>query len=248
MRKRPWLFYGWIILACAMTIIAISSGTRFSFGVILKPLTEQFGWDRASVAFIASISVLISGLLQPGLGWLVDRWGPKIILTYGLLILGGGMMLTSLSTSLWHFYLAYGVLCGLGFAATLQVVAASLVSNWFVRRRGFVLSLIGSGGAIGELLVVPLMMLMVLAYGWAAYYRIAALITLAGLFPIVLLLIHNTPEEIDLAPDGDERIANMRASGSGTKEQAGAHTTSSSSLRQAMYTTSAWALLYAGFA
>jgi sugar phosphate permease len=248
MRKRPWLFYGWIILACAMTIIAMSSGTRFSFGVILKPLTDQFGWDRASVAFMASISVLISGLLQPGLGWLVDRWGPRIILTYGLLILGGGMMLTSFSTSLWHFYLAYGVLCGLGFAATLQVVAASLVSNWFVRRRGFVLSLTGSGGAIGELLVVPLMMLMVLAYGWAAYYRIAAVITLAGLFPIVLLFIRNTPEEIGLAPDGDESAASMRASGVDKKEQTGARTASPSSLRQAIHMVSAWALLYAGFA
>ncbi len=75
MRKRPRLFYGWVVLACAMGIIAISSGTRFSFGVILKPLTEQFGWDRTSVAFMASISVLVSGLLQPGLGWLVDWRG-----------------------------------------------------------------------------------------------------------------------------------------------------------------------------
>lgn len=91
-----------------MAIIAISSGTRFSFGVILKLLTEQFGWDRAAVAFMASISVFVSGLLQPGLGWLVDRWGPKFILTYGLLILGCGMILTSFSTTLWQFYLAFG--------------------------------------------------------------------------------------------------------------------------------------------
>ena len=48
MAKRPRVFYGWIVLACATTIIAISSGTRFSFGVILKPLAEQFGWDRAA--------------------------------------------------------------------------------------------------------------------------------------------------------------------------------------------------------
>lgn len=248
MRKRPWLFYGWIVLVCAMTIVAISSGTRFSFGVILKPLTEQFGWDRASVAFIASISVLISGLLQPALGWLGDRWGPKVILAYGLLMLGGGMILTSFSTSLWHFYLAYGVLCGLGFAATLQVVASSLVSSWFTRRRGFVLSLIGSGGAVGELLVVPLMMLLVLAFGWAAYYRIAAVITLAGLLPIVVLFIRNTPEEIGLAPDGDDSPAGTRVRGVGEREQTGARAAPSSSLRQAIHTASAWALLYAGFA
>jgi MFS family permease len=133
MRKRPLVFYGWIVLACSMAIVAISSGTRFSFGVILKPLTEEFGWDRASVAFIASISVFVSGLLQPALGWLVDRWGPRWILLSGLLILGSGMVLTSFATTLWHFYLAYGVLCGLGFAATLQVIASSLVANWFVR-------------------------------------------------------------------------------------------------------------------
>jgi MFS family permease len=145
-----------MILACSMAIIAISSGTRFSFGVFLKPLTAQFGWDRASVAFMASISVFVSGLLQPGLGWLVDRWGPKFILTYGLFILGCGMILTSFSTTLWQFYLAYGVLCGRGFATTLQVVATSVVSNWFVRRRGLALSLMGLGGAIGELLGVSL--------------------------------------------------------------------------------------------
>src|SRR5690606_22642305 len=124
----------------------------------------------------------------------------------------------------------------------------SLVSNWFVRRRGFVLSLIGSGGAIGELLVVPLMMLMVLAYGWATYYRIAAVIALAGLFPIVLLLVRNTPEEIGLAPDGGDSATGIRPSGIDRQELTAARTPSSNSLRQAMHTSSAWALLYAGFA
>jgi sugar phosphate permease len=248
MAKRPQVFYGWIVLACSMTIIAISSGTRFSFGVILKPLTEQFGWDRASVAFIASISVVVSGLLQPGLGWLVDRWGPKFMLTYGLLILGGGMILTSFSTSLWQFYLAYGVLSGLGFAATLQVVAASLMSNWFVRQRGLALSLTGSGGAIGELLVVPLMMLLVVSYGWTTYYRLVALIMLAGLFPIVLLLIRNHPEEIGFAPDGDEVSPGTRQGASGVEGISRRQTSQAMSLRQAVHTKSAKVLLYAGFA
>ena len=245
MRKRPLVFYGWIVLACSMAIVAISSGTRFSFGVILKPLTEEFGWDRASVAFIASISVFVSGLLQPALGWLVDRWGPRWILLSGLPILGSGMVLTSCATTLWHFYLAYGVLCGLGFAATLQVIASSLVANWFVRRRGLALSLTGSGGAIGELLVVPLMMVLVLAYGWAAYYRVAALLVLAGLFPMVLFFIKNQPEELGLTPDGDG--GNLRAH-AGSVCSGEAKSTQATALRQAMQTRSAWVLLYAGFA
>lgn len=248
MRKRPWLFYGWIVLACAMAILAISSGTRFSFGVVLKPLEEQFGWDRAAVAFMASISIFISGLLQPGLGWLTDRWGPKRILTCGLLILGLGMILTSLATSLWHFYLAYGVLCGLGFAASAQVVASSLVANWFVRRRGFVLSLTGSGGAIGELLVVPVMMLVVLAYGWAAYYRIAALIMLAGLFPVMLLLIRDHPEELGSHPDGDDATAAPATTGAAKQGTGAGRALAAISLPQALRTGRAWWLVYGGFA
>jgi sugar phosphate permease len=231
-----------------MGIIAISSGTRFAFGVILKPLTEQFGWDRASVAFMASISVLVSGLLQPGLGWLVDRWGPKSILTCGLLILGCGMILTSFATALWHFYLAYGVLCGVGFAATLQVIASSLVSSWFIRRRGLALSLTGSGGAIGELLVVPFMMLAVLAYGWAAYYRLAALIVLAGLFPVALVFIRNHPEEIGLVPDGDGVMVGGHAEVEGGRGHRETRSATAMPFRQALQTGGAWVLLYGGFA
>lgn len=248
MWKPPGWLYGWLVLAGAMAIVALSSGTRFSFGVILTPLVDQFGWDRASASFIASISIFISGLLQPGLGWLVDRWGPKRILTFGLLLLGLGMILTSLSTSLWRFYLAYGVLCGLGFAATTQVVASSLAANWFVRRRGLALSLTGSGGAIGELLVVPLMMVVVLAYGWAAYYRIAALLVLGGLFPLVLLLIRDHPEELDSGADVANGGTAARTGSASSGSTAVARPSEAMSLPQAIRTGRAWVLLYGGLA
>jgi sugar phosphate permease len=75
MAKRSRFFYGWLILGCAVLVMALASGTRMSFGIAMLPLSEQFGWTRTLLSTIALITGIIGGLLQMGMGLLVDRYG-----------------------------------------------------------------------------------------------------------------------------------------------------------------------------
>ncbi len=148
MPKRPWIFYGWIVVICTVLVIAFSSGTRMSFGVTMVPLSQQFGWTRTTLSTIVLISGIIAGLLQMVMGVLVDRFGPRVLLGIGVGILGVGAWCLTVTTTVWQFGLAYGLLIGVGFAATQQVVASTLVSNWFVQKRGFAQAWLSSSHAL----------------------------------------------------------------------------------------------------
>jgi Major Facilitator Superfamily len=155
MAKRSRFFYGWLILGCAVLVMALASGTRMSFGIAMLPLSEQFVWTRTLLSTIALMTGIIGGLLQMGMGILVDRYGARRLLGSGVALLGLGVWLLTVSTTVWQFGLAYGVLVGIGMAAMQQVVTATLVANWFERHRGFAQSLLATAGAIGWMIVVP---------------------------------------------------------------------------------------------
>jgi MFS family permease len=124
--------------------MALSSGTDRSFGVAVIPLSEQFGWSRATLSTVVLVTGIVSSLFQLMIGVLVDRVGPRYVLAAGVACLGVAVWLLTGATTIWQFGLAYGVLGGLGLAATRQVVAATLVGNWFAQRRGFMQGMVGS--------------------------------------------------------------------------------------------------------
>ena len=132
MRRRPWMFYGWLVVIGAVLVMALSSGTRMSFGVALVPLSQQFGWTRTTLSTIFLLTGIVTGLLQMTMGVLVDRFGPRRIMGASVILLGIGVWVLSTSTTVWQFGLAYGLLVGVGLAGTQQVVGATLVANWFI--------------------------------------------------------------------------------------------------------------------
>ncbi len=240
MAKRPWIFYGWIVVICVMLVMALSSGTRMSFGVAMVPLSQQFGWTRTTLSTIALLSSIVTGLLQIIMGVLVDRFGPRRLLGLGVAMLGLGAWLLTMATTVWQFGLAYGLLIGVGLAATQQVVAATLVANWFVQRRGFAQSWLSSAPALGWMLVVPANMFIVRTYDWTMMYRLMGSILLIGVVPFVWALIRNHPEDIGQRPYGEGASA-QPATSAGPAPVQGVH------LREALYSAKMWKLVYLGF-
>jgi len=202
MAKRSRFFYGWLILGCAVLVMALASGTRMSFGIAMLPLSEQFGWTRTMLSTIALMTGIIGGLLQMVMGLLVDRYGARRLLGSGVALLGLGVWLLTVSTTVWQFSLAYGVLVGVGMAATQQVVTATLVANWFERHRGFAQSLLATAGAIGWMMVVPANMFIERTYNWTTMYRIMGTVLLVIVVPTIWIFIRNRPEDIGMQPYG----------------------------------------------
>jgi MFS family permease len=211
--RHAWLMVG--VLAIALTI---ASGSRFLFGVVLKPLSEQFGWDRAQLTVAVMISMVVISICQPLVGLLVDRVSPKWVLVAGLALLGLALIPFSFATQLWQIYLIYGVLTSFGLAAASPVLATAIIGRWITDKRALALSLASSGSAFGQLLIVPVATWVVIQTDWQTAYRWMALALLAVAVPICALLLRDAPR------DG-ESDASDRFDGTGgvTLRQALAH-------------------------
>ncbi len=192
----------WVVLGAASLVLLGASGVRSSFGVFIKPLEAEFGSGRTSLSTIAALSLLLYGAVGPIVGRLADRWGSRGVLTAAALLLGIGAVASAAVTSVWQLYLTAGIVTALGAGGAGMSVAASLTARWFETRRGLALGIAGGGMAAGQLLIVPLLMVLALTWGWRMSYAALGIGFLVLVVPITLLLIRNDPQDLGLVPYG----------------------------------------------
>jgi len=126
--KKTKFFYGYIIVLAGFFIMFIMSAS-YSFGVFFKPLLAEFGWTRAVISGVYSLSFLLSGVVGIVMGRLNDRFGPRILVTASGFFLGLGYLLISQTSAIWHLYLFYGVVIGIGMSSCI-VPLVSTVARW----------------------------------------------------------------------------------------------------------------------
>lgn len=202
MRRARRLHYAWVVLGAVTFLLMGASGIRSSFGVFIKPLEAEFGWDRTSLSVVASLSLLLYGAAGPFVGRLADRWGPRGVLAAATVLLGCGALGTSSVVALWQLYVTAGIVTALGAGGTAMSVAASLAARWFDARRGLVLGIAGGGMAAGQLLIVPLAMALTVSWGWRMAFVVLGAGFLLIVLPLTLAFIRNDPREIGLVPYG----------------------------------------------
>ena len=168
------------------------AGSRFSFGVFLKPVTEEFDWSRGSLAGALAIAGLATGLLRPIAGILADKYDPKMVAATGVLIGGIALGAMSLVQELWHVYLTF-IIMGIGFTLASPGAVAKIIGAWFTKRRALAMSIAGSGSAAGETALVPIAAFAVAYIGWREGYLILGGILLLIILPLVFLLLKSRP-------------------------------------------------------
>lgn len=182
---------GWRVVAgaAAGVFVSFASVVVYTFGVFLKPLTEEFGLSRESVSMAFGIAALTVAVCSPPLGMLLDRFGPLRIILPCIAIFGVSYAsLAWLSPNLWHLYLVFFCI-GVVANGTAQMAYARAVSTWFVRRRGLALSLLMAGGAIGGMLLPGAAQWLIAAAGWrTAFLYLGVSVLLIGL-PVAALTI-----------------------------------------------------------
>jgi MFS family permease len=189
--------YAWVVVAVVAVTLTIASGARFLFGVVLKPISEEFGWDRAQLTGAVMLAMIVLSICQPLVGILVDRIGAKKILVSGIALLGVSLIPLSLATSLWQIYIFYGLLTSFGLAAASPVLATSIVGRWFTQKRGLAMSVATSGSAFGQLLIVPVATWIMLATSWQTTYRVLAVALLAVAVPISAIFVRDAPRAME---------------------------------------------------
>jgi MFS family permease len=186
--------YAWVVVAVVAVTLTLASGARFLFGVVLKPMSEEFGWSRAQLTGTVMVAMIVLSISQPLVGLLVDRIGAKRILVSGIALLGVSLIPLSFATTLWQIYILYGVLASFGLAAASPVLATSIVGHWFTHKRGLAMSLATSGSAFGQLLIVPIATWIMLATSWQTAYWVLAVTLLVVAVPLSAIFLRDAPQ------------------------------------------------------
>jgi len=195
-------FYGWVIAGVVFISMAVGVNARTAFSLLFPPILDEFGWPRGVTAGAFSFGFLVSALLSPALGRLMDRRGPRFVMEIGVGLMAAGLLLAPLVSQPWHLYATLGVLVGGGSVCLGYTGQGLFLPNWFVRRRGLAMSLAFSGVGVGSIILLPWLQSLIGRAGWrAACWAMAALV-LVLLAPLNLLL-ERRPEDIGLEPDGD---------------------------------------------
>jgi MFS family permease len=195
-------FYGWVLVAVAFVTMGVGVNARTGFSLLFPPMLAEFGWDRGMTAGAFSFGFIVSAVLSPSLGRLMDRRGPRVVMEMGVLLMAGGLMLATLVRQPWQLYATIGVMVGGGSVCLGYIGQALFLPYWFVRRRGFAISLAYSGVGVGSIVILPWLQTVIGAAGWRAACWTMGLLVLVILLPINLLL-RSRPQDMGLEPDGD---------------------------------------------
>jgi MFS family permease len=219
---------GWaIIWASFFTTAFASGGSQYGFGMFVEPLEQEFGWTRTQINLSLSIG-MISGLLSPLVGWGVDKYGSRTIMTVSLVTVAASFLLRAGMTELWHWY-ALSALLAVGFPGTFLPVG-KLVGTWFPATRGRMMGTAITGNNVFGLVGVPLMSLVIQTEGWRLAYAIIG----TGVLIVavaVWFIVRSVPR-----PGEVPEVASSNSNGSAISER-------DYSLREAMNTRKFWLLL-----
>ena len=170
-----------------------SGGTNFVFGLLLKPMTEDTGWTRSSLSLALTTFMLVSALVMPFVGRIVDRYDLRWVIAAGVAAVGIGVGLMAWVTALWQVFLLYGILFALGMAGSSVPSIGVMISRWFERRTGVANSAAIAGMGVGQLVIITLIASLLSTIGWRVSYAALGAANLFIVLPIVLAMVRSRP-------------------------------------------------------
>ncbi len=195
-------YYGWLIIFVAFVTMAIAVSARTSFSLLVPPLIDEYGWDRGLVAGAFSFGFLVSAVIGPVVGPIMQKHGPRLVIECGVVLVALGLLGATLVSNPWQFYIALGLAVGAG-ANLMSFTAHSLfLPNWFLRKRAMAIGIAFSGVGVGAIVVLPWLQSIILERGWREACWAMGLLVLCVLGPLNLLTRHR-PQDVGLLPDGD---------------------------------------------
>ncbi len=179
--------YGWVVVAAGGLMGCMAVGAMFSLAVFLAPMTQDTGWSRAAISTAMTLNFLIMGAGGFAWGALSDRFGARIVVLAGAVLLGTGMVLASRAKTETEFQLVYGVLIGAS-AGSFFVPMIAAASAWFERHRGLAISLVSAGVGMAPMTMSPFAAWLLEISDWRTAMLTLGLMVWALLIPAALLV------------------------------------------------------------
>jgi len=186
------LQYGWVVVAAGSLMGCVAIGALFSLAVFLQPMSEATGWSRTGISTAMTLDFLTMGVAAFGWGALTDRFGPKIVVLSGALLLGLGLVMASRVTSLLEFQLVYGIIVGAAAGAIFAPTIAT-VTGWFDKHRSLAVSLVSAGMGVAPMTISPFASWLIEITDWRTAQLYIGLLAWALLIPTALLVKRAPP-------------------------------------------------------
>ena len=195
------VFYGWVMVAVAgLGLFASGPGQSHTFSVFIGPISADLGITVTSIAFAYALATVGAAFLLPYVGKQVDRFGPRASLVGIVIALGLACLFFGAAANMLWLIVGFGLLRFLG-QGSMMLGSANLVAHWFSARRGFAMSLMALGFSASMAVHPQLGRWMIEAFGWREAWIGLGLLTWVLMIPVLLVLVHDKPEDLGLSPD-----------------------------------------------
>ena len=237
---RPKYFYGWVIVAVMAITGAVSMGMgSLNFGLFIKPMGDELGIGRAAFGWAQTARMGASSATSPLIGWLIDRYGSRVMLPVAALATGVALIGLAYVTTSWHLVVLFVVMGLVGMSGPGALVTTVPVLKWFVRNRGKAVAFVGLGIPFGALIFIPLTQVLINEIGWRNAWIVLAIIGISLIVPLGAIFLRRQPEDMGMLPDGGE----PEGPDDGTSGRRRVVDEVSWTVREAVRTTTMWRLV-----
>jgi len=184
--ENPW----WIVVGATLALVVCNGPmVVFTFGLFLKPVSHEFGWDRGTMSAASGMAALMSALAIPFVGMLMDRWGVRRVLLPIILLFSLSLAAISFTSASPMVFIALYAIMGLAGAGHGPLPYVKTIAAWFDGRRGLALGIAMAGVGLGIILIPQLTRFLIETYGWRhAYVGLSAVLFIVA-FPAVAILV-----------------------------------------------------------
>jgi len=190
----------WFQLVLGLIAMMSISSPQYVWTLFTKPLQESLGAPLSAIQVTFTIVIVLQTFSSPLQGYLVDKFGPRLLIAVGCLLSGLGWITAAYATSLTSLYLTYGLFCGFG-TGIVYVGIVGLMVRWFPDRRGLAVGVVAAGYGFGALLTNNSIYNMIAESGYQHTLIVFGIILgLVGAAAALLLRIPTADDALPPAP------------------------------------------------
>jgi len=236
-------FYGWVNLAVMFFFNIAFMLMVMSFALFLPFWVGEFSWGRGLASGAQTLGMILSGIAAPMVGIFIMKQGAKRAIVIGNLLNAAGLVLLAFMDRLWHLYLGFGVIVGLGMAIGGMLAMMTIVNNWFILKRPAALSVAMASMGFSGIVFNPLLMRLITTLGWRHTYLLIAAAVAVFCVVVPALLVVNRPEQLGQVPDGPHALQARKAASAGPADGNPYKTPVDFTAGEAMKTRTMWLLI-----
>ncbi|NRA86995.1 MAG: MFS transporter [Rhizobiales bacterium] len=184
----------WVIVGVGFMILGLVYTIRSTIGLMMPIWSEEFGWSRSMISSAGALCLVVMAAIAPFAGSSVDRYGPRVFVVGGLLAVSLSAVLMATMQSPWMFFIAFSLLSGIGFGVVAMHVIVATVSPLFDKNKGLAVGIATAGSTAGQLLIIPIVAIFLVSFGWRETYFIYAAACLSVAIICWKLLANTAPK------------------------------------------------------